>query len=85
MSLKNDTPVEQLLTHANRYGADGVMEAAVESRIELNLELQDLIALRDRLDWLEANPTGKYATPKTHRLSAENRVKRLLGISEKGE
>jgi hypothetical protein len=85
VSRNDDNAVAPLLRHAKKFGTDGVMEAAVEARLELDLDFDALVRLREELDEIEKKPQRRFDTPKTHRLSAELRVKRLLGIPDEEE
>jgi hypothetical protein len=66
--------LQNLKKHAKRFGSDGVMEAAVES----GLPFEELVELQKHIDALHAE--DKWA--KKPRLTAETRVKRMLGIEE---
>lgn len=70
----------KLKRHADRYGPEGVMEAArtASDFHDGQLEFDELVELQTHIDGLSAG--DKWA--KKHRLSAETRVKRLLGIDE---
>lgn len=69
--------------HAQRFGTTEVMSAAIEADVPFTA----LVLLREQLDELEekaakAKRFGSYSKP---RLSAETRVKRLLGIEDEDE
>jgi len=66
--------LKALKKHADRYGYDGVMETAVD----LGLNEEQLIELQEHID--EIVSRDRWA-PK-RRLSAETRVRRLLGVEE---
>ena len=67
--------LERLQHHAKRYGTEGIMQAGVE----FDLTQKELVQLQKYVDEVNAQ-RNKYA-PKP-RVSAEVRVKRLLGIEE---
>lgn len=73
-----ETTVETLTKHASRFGCEGVMDAAMD----VNLYFSDLVQLQKNLDEIEASRTRFHKPP---RLSAETRVKRLLGIEDEEE
>jgi hypothetical protein len=68
-----------LIRHARKNGPECVMQSAVE----LGLGQSNLIRLQTAIDNLPTRKVGRVEIHKTrHRLSAETRVKRLLGIDE---
>jgi hypothetical protein len=72
--------LETYKRHADRFGPDGVVETAAAA----GLTLADLVTLQQHVDELEAPIRRKRGQGK-HRLTAEARVKRLLGIPEETE
>lgn len=69
-----EATVQTLTKHAERYGTEFVMESALEE----GLHFADLVQLQKNLDEIEGKRTRK---PKP-RISAENRVKKLIGLDE---
>jgi hypothetical protein len=67
-----------LLKHANRFGADGIMETAADFYYDGALTYADVVTIQEKLDALEREALKKWA-PK-RRLTVEERVNRLLGI-----
>ena len=63
-----------LTKHARRFGSEGVMEAALDAQ----LPFEEMVRLQTVLDEIDSQQRG-YRKP---RLTAETRVKRLLGIEE---
>lgn len=57
------------------------MESAAECEF---LSFEELVELQKALDRIEKQQAGRYQS-KNRRLSAETRVKRLLGIEEEGD
>lgn len=72
--------ISQLKKHARRFGTESVMDAAVE----VGLTLEQLIELQKFVDEVddEAARARRFHRPKKRKLTAEQRVKRLLGIEE---
>lgn len=73
--------LEPLLKHARKFGTAQVMETAIED----GFELAALVLLQEELDKVDAAEAKKrrFGGPyKKPRLTAEARVKRLLGIEE---
>lgn len=64
--------------HAKKYGADGIIETAADYYHDGRLTLADVVTVQENLDALERETLKKWA-PK-RRLTAEERVNRLLGI-----
>lgn len=62
--------LDNLNRHLDKYGPDGVMEAARDA----GFTLASLVALQERIDRLPRQPR--------HRKSAEARVRRWLGLPE---
>ncbi len=75
--MAESTHLKNLKHHAKRYGPEYVMEAG----LHFELSFKELVELQKYADEVAAT-RNKYA-PKP-RLSAETRVKRLLG-EEEGE
>jgi len=67
--------VEQLEKHARRFGTEGVMVTAIEA----GLSFEGLVRLQTTLDEIEA-AARRY--PKRTRKTAEQKVRKLLGIEE---
>lgn len=68
-----------LLRHAQRFGTEGVIETAVESRFSV----ERLASLIEKLDAIEyERDQRRFKTVKKHRLTYEERAKRALGISD---
>ncbi len=65
---------EKLLKHAGRYGTEHVLESAVE----MGFPFEELVRLQQGLDEIDSKQRG-YRKP---RKTAEERVKRFLGIEE---
>lgn len=74
--------MEELIRHAKRFGVDGVMETAAESWRLGRCSFEQVVSLQKEVDTIQANPTRRHAAKTKHRLTAEVRVKRLLGITE---
>lgn len=76
--------VEQLLSHAKKFGSEGVIETAMDAKFSF----EQLVRLLTGLDKVDKErdaarvARGHYSTWKKPRKSAEDRVKRLLGIEE---
>jgi hypothetical protein len=74
-----DDLTKALIRHARKNGPECVMTSAVE----LGLSQANLVKLQKAIDDLPARKVGRVTIPKTrHRLTAETRVKRLLGIDD---
>ena len=65
---------DSLAKHARRFGTEGVIETALEAR----LPFQELVRLQTDLD--EIDSTRRFH--KKPRKTAEERIKKLLGIEE---
>jgi len=68
--------LEQLLKHARKYGPEGVVDAAVQLRLGLDV----VTALIQELDKLERETHGRWATK--HRITAEDRARRAMGLPD---
>lgn len=73
---------DELIRHAKRFGVDGVMETAADRWRSGLCSFESVVKLQKEVDHIEANPTRRHATKTRHRLTAELRVKRLLGIED---
>lgn len=69
------TALARLKRHVDRYGPESVMETGAES-----LDFDELCELQRHVDEDERRRQGRWA--KNHRLSVEERVRRLLGVEE---
>lgn len=68
--------VDQLVRHARRFGTEGVIDAAVDG----HLPFEELVRLQEHLDEIDQEKRGRrYVKP---RKTAEQRIKKLLGIEE---
>ena len=67
-----------LKKHADKYGIEGVMAAGLED--SAGLTFAELVDLQTHLDGVEKKRMGGWAP--NRRLTAEDRVKRLLGWDE---
>ena len=75
--MADKTVLAMYLKHVDKFGDDGVMDAAIHSEIVGKpMTLSELVALQKHID----SKRPKHA-PKM-RLSAETRVKRLLGLDK---
>ena len=72
--------VPALEAHAKKFGPEGVMETGVD----LGLSVDQLVRLQKAIDKIEEQRDRgrRFSTYKKPRLTAEVRVKRLLGIEE---
>lgn len=78
---KAKTRTAPLLKHAERYGVDGVMDAG----IDLKLSFGELVELQTELWRIENEQLAaarRFFTPKKRKLTAEEVVRRLLGLPE---
>lgn len=73
-----DKRLNPYLKHARKFGTEGVMETAAESRVPHPL-LCELLTALDEIEAQQAR-SKKFGSVKTHRLTVEERVNRLLGI-----
>ena len=93
MLAVTDAPmVGDFVKHAERFGTEGVMETAAECGHSFDA----LVRLQDAVDRIEAehgregkfirhNRLGRRVQVRPKRTTAEERVKRLLGIEEEEE
>ena len=80
--LSSKNPIAPYVKHAKRFGTESILEAASQA----GLQLGELVALQVELDAIQAAKHDQFgATAKKHRLSAERRVKRYLGIEDDQE
>lgn len=82
--MKESSEIKRFVTHAERFGIEGVMEAARDEGCTL-AELEALIVKCDEIEFAHKKKAHKFASPVNHRLTAEQRVKRLCGISDESE
>jgi hypothetical protein len=82
--VKKGNVIEPYVTHAEKFGTDGVMETARDAGLTLK-ELGELLVECDRIHASHLKRTRRFATPTKHRLTVEQRVKRLCGIAEEEE
>lgn len=71
--------------HAKKYGTEGVIEAAIETLGPAAEEnVKELAALLVKLDAIDAEATKarRFSKTRRHRLTPEQRIKRLLGIED---
>lgn len=76
-----DYEVTRYVHHAQRFGTSEVLDSAIET----GLNVRQLVDLQTELDKIDAKPKSRFDTPVKHRLSAETRVKRRLGIEDEPE
>lgn len=81
MQVKKGSVIEPYVTHAAKFGVEGVMEAARDQGLQLK-ELEALLTECDRIEASHLRRTRRFASPRKHRLTVEQRVKRLCGIPE---
>lgn len=73
--------LEDLVKHAEKYGIDGITDTAIEAGYGVE-ELAKLIERMDAVETALLKKISRYNTPKRHRLTYEERAKRLLGIED---
>lgn len=76
--------IKQFVKHAQKFGTEGVMETARDDGLNLK-QLEDLLRECDLIDAEAIRRSRRFATPTKHRLTVEQRVKRLCGIAEEEE
>jgi hypothetical protein len=76
-----DSEVRKFVHHAQRFGTEAVLDAAIEQ----DLNLKQLVELQTELDKIDAQPKKRFANGIKHRLSAEVRVRRQLGLEDEPE
>lgn len=82
--MKESSEIKRYVTHAERFGVEGVMEAARDEGCTLK-ELEALLVKCDQIEFAQKKKAHKFASPVKHRLTAEQRVKRLCGIEDETE
>jgi hypothetical protein len=69
--------VDSYLRHIKKFGPEGVLEAARDA----GLPISELVMIQTSIDAREDAQAGRFGKKK-RRLSAEQRVKRFLGIAD---
>ena len=76
--------LKELCDQAKRFGPDQVAETAAQWRYSVE-EVARVIEACDEAEHAIAKKKSRYATRKKHKLSYEERAKRLLGITDEEE
>jgi hypothetical protein len=81
VKVQDRNPIKQYVTHAERFGVEGVMETARDEGLTLS-ELEELLEACDKIELSHARRTRRFVSAPKRKLTVEQRVKRLCGITD---
>lgn len=79
--MKAGDVIEPYVKHAQKFGSEGVMEAARAEGLTLK-ELEQLLTKLDQIDLAHLRRTKRFVSAPKRKLTVEQRVKRLCGITD---
>ena len=82
--MKAGNVIEPYVKHAEHFGTEGVMEAARDAGLTLK-ELEELLVKVDEAEIAHLKRTRRFVSAPNRKLTVEQRVKRLCGISDEPE
>lgn len=82
--MKKGSVIEPYVKHAQHFGVEGVMETARDEGLTLT-ELEQLLVEVDKAEIDHLKRTRRFVSNPKRKLTVEERVKRLCGISDDPE